>query len=134
MNMVNAVLEETAEAQKERIEQLGYTQAFRVLDMLQQLSSNSSFVALENQGEEEKVTAQQAEQAAEQLIVELKEAFKGQSRMVRRAVMANTLEKIPVFFTTPQEVADYVSQSLELCDDEAEKYASKQLLQELFGN
>lgn len=134
MNMINAVLEETAEAQKETIEQLGYGQAFRVLAMLQQLSSNSTFVALEDKGEEEKVTAQQAEQAAEQLIGELKKAFSGQSRMVRRAVMANTLEKIPVFFTTPQEVADYVSQSLELCDDEAEKYASKQLLRELFEN
>lgn len=47
--------------------------------------------------------------------------------------MANTLEKIPVFFSTPQEVADYISQSLMLCDDEAEKYASKQLIQEMMG-
>ena len=45
--------------------------------------------------------------------------------------MANTLEKIPVFFTTPQEVADYISQSLALCDDEAEKYAAKQLIQSI---
>ena len=57
----------------------------------------------------------------------------GQSRLVRRAIMANTLEKIPVFFSTPQEVADYISQSLMLCDDEAEKYASKQLIQEMMG-
>lgn len=42
--------------------------------------------------------------------------------------MANTLEKIPVFFNTPQEVADYVSLSLLQCDDEAEKYASKEII------
>ncbi len=45
--------------------------------------------------------------------------------------MANTLEKMPVFFTSAQEVADYVMNSLSLCDDEAEKYASKQLLLEV---
>ena len=30
-----------------------------------------------------------------------------------------------------QEVADYISQSLALCDDEAEKYAAKQLIQSI---
>lgn len=131
MNMADAVLEETIEAQKTAIEELHLEEEFSTLEKLQQLSSNSAFVSLETISEEEKVSAQQAEQAAQELVAELKEAFKGQSRMVRRAVMANTLEKIPVFFTTPQEVADYVSQSLQLCDDEAEKYASKQLIQEL---
>ena len=87
---------------------------------------------LEWKDEEEKVTPEDAEKAAEELVSELKQAFKGQSRLVRRAIMANTLEKIPVFFSTPQ-VADYISQSLSLCDDEAEKYASKQLIQEMMG-
>ena len=45
--------------------------------------------------------------------------------------MANTLEKMPVFFTSAQEVADYVTDSLSSCDDEAEKYAAKQLLMEM---
>lgn len=133
MNMADAILQETAEAQKEIIEQLNLKEAFSILDKLQQLSSNSAFAALEEQTQEEKVTVEQAEEAAKQLIGELKSAFQGQSRMVRRAIMANTLEKIPVFFTTPQEVADYVSQSLGLCEDEAEKYASKQLIQEMMG-
>ena len=38
---------------------------------------------------------------------------------------------MPVFFTTPQEVADYISMSLQMCDDEAEKTAAKQLLTDL---
>lgn len=74
------------------------------------------------------VTAQMADEAAGKLISEVKELFKGSSRILRRAVMANTLEKIPVFFNTPQEVADYVSLSLLQCDDEAEKYASKEII------
>jgi hypothetical protein len=131
MTMVDAVLEETRQAQKEKIRELGLKQAFGELAKLTSLSSGSAFVDLEERDKEEKVTAEQAEQAAEQLVEELKEAFGGQSRMIRRAVMANTLEKMPVFFKTSQEVADYVSQSLRLCEDEAEKYASKQLILDL---
>lgn len=131
MNVADAVLEETKEAHKEEIKELQLWDSFVVLGKMQQLLSNSAFAELEAAAEEEKVTSQVAEQAAEDLIAELKEAFKGQSRMVRRAIMANTLEKIPVFFTTPQEVADYISQSLALCDDEAEKYAAKQLIQSI---
>ena len=86
---------------------------------------------MEEQSSEEKVTEKMAEEAAATLIAECKALFQGKSRMLRRAVMANTLEKMPVFFTSAQEVADYVMNSLSLCDDEAEKYASKQLLLEV---
>ena len=67
------------------------------------------------------------------MIEECKAFFRGKSRMLRRAVMANTLEKMPVFFTSAQEVADYVTGSLSGCDDEAEKYAAKQLLMDMIG-
>jgi hypothetical protein len=133
MTMVDAVLEETREAQKDVIEKKGLSQSFEKLGKLMKLSSGSAFVELEQQGQEEKLTKAQVQKAADELVDELGKAFQGQSRMIRRAVMANTLEKMPVFFSTPQEVADYVSQSLNLCDDEAEKYASKQLIRELMG-
>ena len=133
MNTADAVLEETMKTRREIIAQLGLEDSFQALQQLVQLSSGSDFVELEWKDEEEKVTPEDAEKAAEELVSELKQAFKGQSRLVRRAIMANTLEKIPVFFSTPQEVADYISQSLSLCDDEAEKYASKQLIQEMMG-
>ena len=133
MNTADAVLEETMKTRREIIAQLGLEDSFQALQQLVQLSSGSDFVELEWKDEEEKVTPEDAEKAAEELVSELKQAFKGQSRLVRRAIMANTLEKIPVFFSTPQEVADYISQSLGLCVDEADKYASKQLIQEMMG-
>ena len=68
---------------------------------------------------------------SDELTVEIKEHLKKSSRMVRRAIMANTIDKLPVFFNSPQEVAEYVTMSLEQCDDEAEKYASKQLIMEM---
>ena len=132
MTVADAVLDETMNARREMITQLGLEEDFVSLQQLVDLSSGSDFVEL-RKPEEQKVTAQMAEEAAEKLVEELKQAFKGQSRLVRRAVMANTLEKIPVFFSTPQEVADYISQSLVLCDDEAEKYASKQLINDMMG-
>ena len=95
------------------------------------LTSNSVFAELEEKALEEKVTEQMAEEATATLIEECKAFFEGKSRMLRRAVMANTLEKMPVFFSSAQEVADYVTTSLSQCSDEAEKYAAKQLLLEI---
>ena len=74
------------------------------------------------------VTEEMADRITAQLISDCKAFFEGKSRMVRRAVMANTVGKMPVFFKNAQEIADYVSDSLSQCTDEAEKYASKQLL------
>lgn len=133
MNTADAVLEETLKSQSTVIGKLGLQDSFITLQQLVQLSSGSDFAELEWREEDEKVTPEAAGKAAEELVEELRQAFKGQSRLVRRAIMANTLEKIPVFFSTPQEVADYISQSLSLCDDEAEKYASKQLIREMMG-
>lgn len=131
LNMAGAALEEIRESQKDEIESLGLSNEFTTLKKLFLMTSNSTFAELEEQTLEEKVTEQMAEEAAAALIAECKGLFQGKSRMLRRAVMANTLEKMPVFFTTAQEVADYVMNALSLCDDEAEKYAAKQLLLEI---
>lgn len=131
LNMAGAALEEIADSQKETIESLGLSEDFRTLKKIFLLTSSSVFAELEEQSMEEKVTEQMAEDAANALIAECKSFFQGKSRMLRRAVMANTLEKLPVFFTSAQEVADYVMNSLSQCKDEAEKYAAKQLLLEI---
>ena len=131
MNMAGAALEEIIESQKDVIASMGLATKFSTLRKLFLLTSNSIFAELEEKALEEKVTESMADEAASQLIAECKELFQGKSRMLRRAVMANTLEKMPVFFTTAQEVADYVMNSLSQCDDMAEKYAAKQLLLEI---
>ncbi len=131
MNIAGASLEGISGSQEEVIAELGLAGEFGVLKNLFLLTSSSVFADLEEQSSEEKVTEKMAEEAAATLIAECKALFQGKSRMLRRAVMANTLEKMPVFFTSAQEVADYVMNSLSLCDDEAEKYASKQLLLEV---
>lgn len=131
LNMAGAVLDEIIESDQKVIEELGLTEEFVILKQMSQLNSNSVFAEVNGTIDETKVTAEMAEEAAENLICEVKELFNNSSRMVRRAIMANTLEKMPVFFKTSQEVADYVMASLIQCNDEAEKYASKQLILEM---
>lgn len=133
LNTAGAALEGIWESYGELIRTQGLSEDFAYLKRLFLLTSNSVFADLEEMGTEEKVTQEMAEQVAAELIEECKAFFQGKSRMLRRAVMANTLEKMPVFFTTAQEVADYVTGALSGCDDEAEKYAAKQLLMEMMG-
>lgn len=133
LSMAEAALEGMEESYRNEIEAGGLGEDFRMLDKLSLLISNSVFADLEDAGTEEKVTREMADRVAAELIEECKAFFQGKSRMLRRAVMANTLEKMPVFFTSAQEVADYVTDALSGCDDEAEKYAAKQLLMEMMG-
>ena len=104
LNIAGAALESIAESQKEVIDELGLSEAFTILKDLFLLTSNSVFADLGEQALEEKVTEQIAEEAADSLIAECKALFQGKSRMLRRAVMANTLEKMPVFFTDRKSV------------------------------
>lgn len=131
LNIVEAALDEIRESRKEEIESAGLQQDFEHLYQLSMLNSSSVFAVLEEPEESGQVTAEIAEAEAESLITELKEMFQGQNRMLRRAIMAGTVEKLPTFFSSAQEVADYMMHSLNQCDDAAEKYASKQLILEL---
>ncbi|MCX4326130.1 MAG: hypothetical protein OSJ45_02410 [Lachnospiraceae bacterium] len=132
LDMSEAALGQITEVHSEAIESLGLAQDFDLLLRLSLLNSNSTFaelgIGMEDGKDSAEVTQQIADSVAGNLISEVKELFKGSSRILRRAIMANTLEKIPVFFNTPQEVADYISVSLLQCDDEAEKYASKKII------
>ena len=131
VNVAEAALDELLEGRAEEIEEAGLSDAFIKLHHLSQLNSSSVFAPLESQESAGVVTAEIAEQETEKLLSELKELFQGRSRMFRRAIMAATVEKLPTFFKSAQEIADYMMNALNQCDDEAEKYASKQLILEM---
>ena len=131
LNLAQAALEEIQEGHGDTIASLGLSEDFDALGRLLLLTSNSVFADLEQRESKEKVTQEIADKAAAEIIEECRTFFQGKSRMLRRAVMANTLEKMPVFFANAQEVADYVMGALSGCDDEAEKYASKLLLMDI---
>lgn len=128
IDTAEAVLDETINAHSDIIKKLGLMEKFTALKQMSLLGSSSTFAEIDKKTGDTKVTAKMADDTAAKLISEVKELFKGSSRMFRRAVMANTVDKMPVFFNNPQEVADYISSSLAQCDDEAEKYASKEII------
>ena len=131
VNVAEAALDELLEGRAEEIEAAGLSDAFIKLHHLSQLNSSSVFAPLESQESAGIVTAEIAEQETEKLLSELKELFQGRSRMFRRAIMAATVEKLPTFFKSAQEIADYMMNALNQCDEAAEKYASKQLILEM---
>lgn len=131
VNLAEAALDELLGGRQEEIERVGLSEAYESLRQISLLNSTSVFAELKNEESKGTVTAEIAEQETEKLLAELKELFQGKSRMFRRAIMAGTVEKLPTFFQSAQEVADYMMEALNRCDDEAEKYASKQLILEL---
>lgn len=133
IDIADAILDETINVQHDAIERLCLTEKFTALSQMSLLDSSSTFAEFDKKTDKEtkneKVTAKLADETAAKLISEVKELFKkNKSRMLRRAVMANTIDKMPVFFNNTQDVIDYISSSLTQCDDEAEKYASKEII------
>ena len=94
-----------------------------ILLLSKDLLSNSMFIDFYEIKSSSPVTENRIEFEASRLINELTVLFEGRDRMVARAVMANTLNKMPVFFKSHKEVMDYVKYSLEKCSDNAEKLA-----------
>lgn len=130
IDIADAILDETVNAQHDAIKRLGLVEKFSALRQMSLLNSSSTFAELDKETGGAKVTKEMADETAARLISEIKELFKNSSRILRRAVMANTIDKMPVFFNNPQDVFDYVSSSFTQCDDEAEKYASKEIIME----
>ncbi len=104
----------------------------QVLLRSQSLLSNSLFINLEEESqEEETVDEERVEKEANTLEAELTTLFNQTDRMISRAVMANTLNKMPVFFADHKEVMDYVKYSLERCSDLFEKAACYEIIGEI---
>ena len=127
--LLEAVLEDVRRNGEAELKELGLSGQAEDLTVIAKLLSSSIFIDLEEEENEEKADASYLEEVTEELTGQLDALFHEKGRYVKRAVMANTLEKMPVFFTSPQEVADYIQSSLEKCSDAAERYASMQLIE-----
>jgi hypothetical protein len=106
-------------------------QVLQILLRSQKLLSNSLFIDLEDKGAEETVDEDITANEIRKITDELTELFAAQDRIVTRAVMANTLSKMPVFLKHHKEVMDYVRYSIERCSDPSEKAASIDIIQSM---
>lgn len=134
MESLEYALYEAEQNYKALIEGLMLDQFMNVLKRTRDLLSNSLFIDFEEKTVSTVVDEARIEKEANALENELKELFAGHDRMISRAVMANTINKVPVFFKNHKEVMDYVIYSLERCSDRYEKAACAEIINELISH
>lgn len=99
------------------------------------LTSTSIFIDLkENQIEDKDVDDVILRNKTEELINDLKDLFAKKSRVYTRAVMANILSELPVFFVNMNEVIDYVHTQISSCKNQSEKIACYAILSDIMAD
>lgn len=107
---------------------------FNSVLLSEKLLSSSLFIDLEKMDSKEKADEAYIIKTQDEVIGELSRLFAENERAVTRAVMANTLSKLPVFFQNQAEIKDYIENSLEQCQDRAERTACIRIIQSFFDN
>ena len=120
---------------KPLIDSLMLKPLLQVLLLSQDLLSNSLFINLEEDNTTENIVDEaKVNKETKALEEQLSVLFRNHDRMIGRAVMANTINKMPVFFVNHKEVMDYVLYSLERCSDEYEKSACVEIINEIMSD
>ena len=103
---------------------------YRRLLVAQRLNSGSAYAALT----EEEVPEEEgyAGKVKEAFLTDIAECLKTGSRVRNRAVMAEVLKELPVYFHNHTEVMNYVRNSLDSCRDEREKLICVELLRSYY--
>jgi hypothetical protein len=104
-----------------------------VLLIVKSLLSGSLFIDLDEEKSLRTVDPAMAEMKAQSIIDELSGHFEGQDRMIIRAAMANTLDKMPVMFQSRTAVMEYCLYSLDKCRDAAEKSACMRIISNMMS-
>lgn len=129
MMQLETVLMDIRIGKKEKLEELGLVTDFRKLEAVSQLiSASGTFVEFEEAKQEETADDAYILEQTGKLLAKLKEQFSKNEICITRAVIAATISKFPVFFTSSKEVEEYVWESLERCTDEAERQASMNVI------
>lgn len=113
------------------IESLMLDKIYHVISICQKLSSSSYFISLKEETENSSIADEQyISKVKNELLREMDELFAQSNVFERRAVIANTIDKFPVFFTSTDDVKEYIENSLSMCNDQAEKIASIELIRQ----
>ncbi|CRZ33749.1 hypothetical protein DFR55_1038 [Herbinix hemicellulosilytica] len=120
-----------SEHHKKRVEDTADYELFNSLLLSKDLLSDSLFIDLHKSKSTDKIGKERCQKEVDRLIEDLSGKFQTCDRMIMRAIMANTINKLPVFFNNHTEVMNYVIYSLSKCTDMAEKYACIEILNEI---
>lgn len=111
------------------VNSIGKEEVLQSLLSSKDLHSGSLFVDLDGESSNGTVDRERLGKEIDKLIRDLEDRFQSLDRMIVRAIMANTMNKMPVFFNSHSEVMDYVLYALNKCTDLAEKYASIEIIE-----
>ena len=128
---LEAVLLEIKSSYKRELEDFGLTEFYDDLVIVANLLSDSLFVDLEWAAKEEKADAAYVQKRTEELLSELTQKLSEVPRPVKRAVMGQILEKLPLTFGKTEEVQEYIQVNLMGCQDKAEKCVVMMILWDL---
>lgn len=130
ITLLEPLLGYVKEGMAKKVEELMLSTVFQRLLAAQRLNSGSAYASL---GEEKKETeAGYLKKVKEQFLVDIREVLENGSRVRNRAVMAEVLKELPVYFNNHTEVMNYVRNSLDSCKDEGEKRICVELLRSLY--
>lgn len=128
---LESVLYEIRSSYKADLEQTGLTELFRDFVLVSNLLSDSLFIELSVEEEEKKADSSYVHRCTNELLDELSEKFNQVSRPVKRAIMGQILEKLPMPFQNVEEVQEYIRVNLMGCQDKAEKCVVLMMLADL---
>lgn len=106
---------------------------YEALFMCEKLLSGSNFVDLSEEAEDIKLDMSYFEECKSEFLKELADLFASRDKLFSRAVMADILSSLPVFFNNMDEVKEYVIASLDNCRDEAEKLGCLEIVNGIIG-
>lgn len=130
---LETVLFDIKSSYQAELEELGLTGFFGDAATVANLLSDSLFIDLELTSQEETADAAYIQQRTGELLEELMQKLGEVSRPVKRAVMGQVLEKLPLMFEKAEEVLEYIQVNLMGCQDKAEKCVVMMILQDLIN-
>lgn len=125
---LEAVLFETVSSCKEELEKQGLTGVYMDLGKVANLLSDSLFVSLEEVTEPEEASEAYIHEQTKELIKKMDQKLTQVSKPVKRAIMGEVLEKLPMVFKSQDEVMETIRTRLFGCRDLAEQAVVVDLL------
>lgn len=119
---------------KQKLEETQMADVYSSLKKILKLQSGSTFVSLSEDEEDEIITDDALSEEYDRLAASLLESFKEHSQQVNRAVMANVLGQLPVFFNSVDEIQGYINVSLSQCADISERRACVEIMNMIMEN
>ena len=126
-----STLEYLLDSKKELIGSLVLDTMYNSLEIISKLVSGSIFVEFDTETNSEEADIEYIDSKFEVLRADFTELFRNNKKPVNRAVMAQVLSALPIFFNNVDEIKDYIVQSIGQCSDEAEKLACYEIFHSL---